>query len=210
WAGDNAVALTRVKSSARDGIQQGQGAVGLSIRERRPVFNNDIIGHGFHGPRHAEIQRLGFQSQITLPLYEDQAVVGTLTMYVKEPNFFDEEEVSLLTELAGDISFALQNISRQQKLDKLARIRAVSSEINAAIIRIPHHEALLRETCRIAVEHGKFELVWIGLVDEVKKKVQPVAWAGFSPEAAHAVDWASISGSRGTLGEAIHTLKPAV
>ena len=53
----------------------------------------------------------------------------------------------------------LQGLARQQKLDKLSRIRAVSGEINAAIVRIRDREALLRETCRIASEHGKFELV---------------------------------------------------
>ena len=161
WAGEGAEELTRAKSSARDDTPRGKGAVGRAIRERRPVFNNDITAHSFGGPRLKEILRLGFQSQITLPLFEDQTVVATLTMYAREPNFFDEEELRLLTELAGDISFALENISRQQKLDKLARIRAVSSEINAAIVRIHDREALLRETCRIAVEHGKFELVWI-------------------------------------------------
>jgi diguanylate cyclase (GGDEF)-like protein/PAS domain S-box-containing protein len=210
WAGEHAEELTKAKSSARDETPQGKGAVGQSIRERRLVFNNDIANHGFGGPRLKEILKLGFRSQITLPLFENQAVIGTLTMYARESNFFDEEELKLLEELAGDISFALENISRQHKVEKLSRIRSVSSEINAAIIRIHDREALLRETCRIAVEHGKFELVWIALLDHEKQTVQPVAWAGFSLHAAHAVTWASISAVRGTLGSAIQTRKPAV
>ena len=145
-----------------------------------------------------------------LPLLVSDDAVGVLALYAGETGFFDEEEMKLLTELAGDIAFAIENISRQQKLDKLARIRAVSSEINAAIVRIHDREALLRETCRIAVEHGKFELVWVAALDQEKQKVQPVAWTGFSPDAAHAVSWASISAARGTLGEAILTRKPAV
>ena len=131
-------------------------------------------------------------------------------MYAREPNFFDEEELRLLTELAGDISFALENISRQQKLDKLARIRAVSSEINAAIVRIRERKALLEETCRIVSEHGKFEMIWIGAIDHDRQQVQPIAWTGFSEETARSVNWASISASKGTLGEAIQTRKAAV
>ncbi|HET9403932.1 MAG TPA: GGDEF domain-containing protein [Burkholderiales bacterium] len=208
WAGESAEELTRAKSSARDDIPQGRGAVGQAIRERRPVFNNDITNQSFGGPRVKEILRLGFQSQITLPLFDDQNVAGTLTMYAREPDFFDAEEVRLLTDLAGDISFALRNISRQQKLDKLARIRAISSEINASIIRIHDRDALLRETCRIAVEHGKFELVWIGTVDLPKQEIRPIAWSGFSPEVAHGVSWKSSRIAGGTLGEAIRTAKP--
>jgi len=210
WAGEGAEEFTRTRSSARDDTPRGQGAVGRAIRERRAVFNNDIPAHSLGGPRREEILRLGFQSLIALPLFENQTVIGTLTMYVKEPDFFDEEELRLLTQLAGDISFVVENIAKQQKFEKLARIRAVSSEINAAIIRIHDREALLRETCRISTEHGKFQVVWVASLDAEKRAVRPVAWAGFSPEAAHAVSWASISAARGTLGEAILTRKPSV
>jgi len=67
-------------------------------------------------------------------LFEEQSVVGTLTIYAREPNFFDEEEQRLLTELAGDISFALANIRRQQKLDKLARIQTYHSTVFARFL----------------------------------------------------------------------------
>lgn len=99
---------------------------------------------------------------------------------------------------------------QEQKIEKLSRIRAVSSGINAAIVRIRERESLLQETCRITSEQGNFEMVWIGALDPEKQEVRPVAWTGFSPEAAHAVSWASISAARGTLGEAIRTRKPAV
>jgi diguanylate cyclase (GGDEF)-like protein len=210
WSGEAAEGLTKGKSSARTDSPLGKGAVGRAIRERRPVFNNDIASHGFGGPRLGEILKLGFRSQITLPLYENQGVVGTLTMYARETNFFDAEEVGLLTELAGDISFTLEHIARQDKLEKLSRIRAVSGEINAAIVRIHERTALLREVCRIAVEHGKFELVWIATLDHAKQRVHPVAWAGFAPETANAVDWASMANPGVTLGEAMLTRRPAV
>ncbi len=210
WAGQGAEELTRAKSSARDDMPEGKGPVGQAIRERRLIFNNDITAHSAAGPRLKEILRLGFRSQITLPLFEDQTVAGTLTMYTREPNFVDEEELRLLTELAGDISFALEHISRQQKIDKLSRIRAVSSEINAAIIRIRERKALLEETCRVVSERGKFEMIWIGAIDHDAQQIQPIAWKGFSEEAARAVSWASISTAKGTLGEAMQTRKASV
>jgi PAS domain S-box-containing protein/diguanylate cyclase (GGDEF)-like protein len=178
WAGERAEELSSAKSSAREDSPRGKGAVGQSIRERRPVFNNDLTAHSVGRPRLVEMLRLGFRSQITLPLFEDQTVVGTLTMYAREPDFFDEEEVRLLTELAGDISFALEHIARQEKLAKLSRIRAVLGEINAAIVRIRSKQEVFDEACRIAVNAGHFPFAWIGIVDREAKQLVPVAWAG--------------------------------
>lgn len=140
----------------------------------------------------------------------DGAVVGSLTMFAKELNFFDNEEVQLLAELAGNLSFALESLARQEKLARLSRIRSVLGDINAAVVRLREREALLRENCRIARERGEFEMAWIGALDHEKQLVWPVAWAGFSDETAHAVSWTTISNTKGTLGEAMLTRRPSV
>jgi diguanylate cyclase (GGDEF)-like protein len=46
--------------------------------------------------------------------------VGVFALYSPEPGFFDEEEMKLLVELAGDIAFALQTIEKQEKIDYLS------------------------------------------------------------------------------------------
>jgi len=196
---------------ARTDISKSEGVASRAIREKRVVFDNDITApSSAGGDRRVLAIQAGFRSMVALPFMVEDAVVGHLSLYTREPNFFNADELKLLTDLAGNISFALENISKQQKFDKLARIRAVSSEINAAIVRIHDREALLRETCRIAVQHGKFELVWIGTVDAAKQQIQMVAWHGFSPEVAHAVSWKSSNSAGGTLGEAIRSAKPTV
>jgi hypothetical protein len=135
----------------------------------------------------------GLRSVIVLPLIVSDEVFGCISLLAAEPNFFNEEEVRLLTELAGDISFALENMARQAKLEKLSRIRAVSAAINASVIRARERSMLLAETCRIAQEHGRFEMVWIAELDLERQQVRPVAWTGFSEEAARAVSWTSIT-----------------
>jgi diguanylate cyclase (GGDEF)-like protein len=162
------------------------------------------------GLRPAEALRRGYRSVIVLPLIVEGAAVGNLSLHARELNFFDDEEVKLLTELANNISFALAHMARQAKIEKLSRIRAVSSEINAASVRIRESRALLEETCRIVSEHGRFEMIWIGAIDEDARQIQPIAWKGFSEQAARAVDWASIGASKGSLSEAIRTRKAAV
>jgi len=211
WAGIDSEWITQSRNTVRDDIPLGQGFVGRAIREKRAVFSNDIATEPSQGgARRKEAIRRGYRSMIVLPLVVEGAAVGNFTLFAKEPNFFNEAELKLLIDLAGDISFALDNIARQQKLEKLSRIRMVSSEINAAIVRIPERRALLEETCRIASEQGRFEMVWIGAIDPERQEVQPVAWVGFSPEAANGVAWTRIGAGLGPIAEAIRTRKPVV
>jgi diguanylate cyclase (GGDEF)-like protein/PAS domain S-box-containing protein len=212
WAGLEAVEfLGGIKSTIRDDRPQGRGVIAQAIKTRQPVFDNDItINPEVGGRRRAEAIRRGYRSVVVLPLIVEGEVVGSMSLFAKEPDFFDDEEMRLLNELAGDISFALDHIAKDEKLEKLSRIRAVSGEINAAIVRMRERQALLEETCRIFADLGKFELVWIAALDEAKQEVKPVAWAGFSTEGAHAVTWASIASAQGTLGEVIQTRKLSV
>ncbi|HBA89041.1 MAG TPA: hypothetical protein DCZ75_13985 [Geobacter sp.] len=65
-----------------------------------------------------------------------------------------------------------------QKLLRLNRLYTVLSETNKGIVRAVDRDSLFREICRIAVEHGGFNMAWIGVVDEQTGKVEPVAWSG--------------------------------
>jgi diguanylate cyclase (GGDEF)-like protein/PAS domain S-box-containing protein len=212
WAGlEAAEFLGGIKSTIRDDLPQGRGVIAQALRTRKPVYDNDIaIDPSVGGKRRAEAIRRGYRSVVVLPLIAEGEVVGSMSMFARELNFFDEHELKLLTELAGDVSFALEHIAGQERIEKLSRLRAVSGEINAAIVRMHDQEQLLRETCRIATDHGKFEMVWIGAVDVGKQEVRPLVWNGFSGEAAHAVNWQSIEAAQGTLGEAIRTRKTVV
>jgi GAF domain-containing protein len=64
---------------------------------------------------------------------------------------------------------------------RLARLYAVLSQVNEAIVRTRDEQALFAEVCRIVAEQGEFPLAWIGLVKE--RAVVPVAWCG--PEAGY-------------------------
>ena len=195
--------------ASSDGVPLGNNMAARAVRQKKAEMSNDAQNDPalVLSSKHVES---GIRSMAMLPLIVADEAVGVLGLYSEATGFFDEEEMKLLGELAGDIAFALENIAGQQKLENLSRIRAVSSEINAAIVRVREREGLLRETGRIAVEHGKFQLVWIATLEREAQTVRPVVWTGFSAEAAHGVSWQNIAATRGTLGEAIQTRKPAV
>ena len=105
------------------------GTAEVALRENRPAFDNDIerdpgvmnskIGPDTLSIRRAAIQ-MGAKSVIVLPLVVEGKTFGILTLYAPERNFFDDEEIKLLNELAGDISFGLEFIAKEEKVDYLA------------------------------------------------------------------------------------------
>ena len=80
----------------------------------------------------------------------------------------------------------LQDVTQQkraeQRIQRLNRVYAVLSGINALIVRVRDRDELFREACRIAVDAGQFPLAWIGVVDQDMKLVKPVAWHGLGDD----------------------------
>ena len=64
--------------------------------------------------------RAGVRSMAVLPLIIANDAVGALALYARESEFFQDEEIRLLTDLTGNISFALDGIEKQKRLDYLA------------------------------------------------------------------------------------------
>ena len=66
----------------------------------------------------------------------------------------------------------------EESLRALNRLYAMVGGINALTVRVHDRDALFKSSCQIAVEHGEFEMAWIGVIDRVAKKIVPLAWAG--------------------------------
>jgi diguanylate cyclase (GGDEF)-like protein len=85
----------------------------------KPAVCNDLeIAYDIAG-RDAALRR-GFRSFVVLPLMAGGQNAGALLLYARAPSFFDEEEMRLLQELAGDISFALHHLDQKARMDYLA------------------------------------------------------------------------------------------
>ncbi len=54
-----------------------------------------------------------FNSAIFLPIKKGGKTIGTFILFSYEANFFDKEEIDLLAEISGDISFALEVIDKE-------------------------------------------------------------------------------------------------
>jgi diguanylate cyclase (GGDEF)-like protein/PAS domain S-box-containing protein len=188
------------------------GMAGRAVRDRVPAVSNDVLGDERARFRKESAQR-GFRSFAMIPLIVDGAAFGVLGLHAAEVGFFNQDEMKLVMEIAGNISFALEHIDKEEKVRRLTRVHAVLSGINAAIVRIRDQQELFREACRIVIEHGKFRMTWIGLVDRAAGVVKPVASAGevgdFFESAPLAVTETK-PGGHGLAGRAVRDMKPMI
>jgi len=115
--GDELLADIKDVMSSSDGMQKTM--VVRTITEKKAIISNDTQ----HDPRllfGKHYVEAGINSMAVLPLIISGEAVGVLTLYASEIDFFHEDEMKLLNELAGDISYAVDHIGKQERLNFLA------------------------------------------------------------------------------------------
>ncbi len=121
----------------------GRGPTGTAIRTGKPSVCNSILTESRFAPWRGEAQKRGYASSIALPLSAGGRIFGALNIYAVEPDAFDSQEVSLLRELADELSYAivaLRTEKERRKAEALlkeseARYRAVVEDQTELICR---------------------------------------------------------------------------
>jgi len=85
----------------------GQGLVGRAVRERKAMIVEDIAQDSRVSVQQKALEQ-GFLSLVILPLLVGDEAVGVLALHSNETGLFDEAEMRLLLELAGDIAHGLE------------------------------------------------------------------------------------------------------
>jgi signal transduction histidine kinase len=112
-AGDEAGYLGQIEVRWDD-TPEGRGPTGTAIREGRPAIVSDIQGDPLVAPWRDLMLRHGFGSDAALPVRRGGAVTACLNVYAREKAFIGAEEITLLEELAGDISYALNVLDARE------------------------------------------------------------------------------------------------
>jgi diguanylate cyclase (GGDEF)-like protein len=139
FAGIESPVLTLYK----DGFPVCEGSVSgtaRAFREKRAIVSNamrddpNIICAKEHIAS-------GVGSIAILPLLVEDDVVGVLGLHAGESGFFDEQEMKLLMELAGDIGFALDHLDKDARLDYLAYYDVLTGLANRSLFleRVAQH-----------------------------------------------------------------------
>jgi len=106
---------------------QGGALERRAFREGRPFVCNDLLANRALAPWRHDAQGDGLRASVALPIRKGERVAGVLGVYADEPGFFQDEELALLTEAAADVTFALDNLEREEARRR-AQERAASEQ----------------------------------------------------------------------------------
>ncbi|MEK7437591.1 MAG: EAL domain-containing protein [Pseudomonadota bacterium] len=140
--------LDNIHLTARDDAPDRCELVARALREKTSVVCNDIATDPQMARWREQALRRGYRSVVVFPLQVGDKVLGVLLLYASEQDFFDTEEMRLLTEIAGDISFALDHLEKEDRLNYLAYYDALTGLPNRSLL----HERLAQ---RVAVARGE-------------------------------------------------------
>lgn len=120
-----------------DDPASGRGPTATALWRGVPDVINIIEDDPRLAPRRADALRMGYRALAAFPLISNGKVRGVLNLYAAEPNFFDAEEIKLLSELALDLAFALEVAEQEAQ-----RVR-IEAEKRLAEERLQQHAAAL-------------------------------------------------------------------
>jgi diguanylate cyclase (GGDEF)-like protein/PAS domain S-box-containing protein len=106
--------------TARSGASEEERPDNRALARGVPVVCNDIANDPAVAAWRDGWMARGHRSIACFPLTADGAPDAVLTLYADVANVFDPEELRLLKDLAGDLSFALGHIAQQDRLEHLA------------------------------------------------------------------------------------------
>jgi len=104
-----------------------QSPTARCIREETTVIHNPGMGRDLT-PWRDQLEMKGFQSVIALPLRarESTEPLGALTIYTWLQEGFEQEEIAMLEELAGDLGFAIGSFRHREEVARLTLERTAN------------------------------------------------------------------------------------
>jgi diguanylate cyclase (GGDEF)-like protein/PAS domain S-box-containing protein len=103
-----------------------------AIESQLPSVSNDSQNDPKVAFREAH-RAFGVRSLAILPLIVAGETTGTLSLYASEIDFFHDQEIALLTQLTGDVAFAMKHIDKQDRLEYLAYYDTLTGLANRSL-----------------------------------------------------------------------------
>lgn len=126
-AGEEKGYLGHIKNISLTGGPESWGPTGTAVREGCYNICNDIAADPRMEPWKEEALKRGYLSSIALPVYKEEKPYAVLSVYAARKDYFDTEETALLVEAARDITYAVENL-RREELRKIAQEKLRESE----------------------------------------------------------------------------------
>ena len=151
--------LKAVEIFADDQVK-GRGPTGRAYRLGQPSICNDMLHNPTTQVWRGELERFGFSSSASFPIRQIGTVCGTLTVYSSDPWFFRDQEINLLEEAAGDISFALETFAERERREVSERMAESERQFSKTMIEsLPGILYFYDDTGRFIRWNRNFELI---------------------------------------------------
>lgn len=144
------------------------GIVEEARQRRQPIICRDQ-GASSESPVASDNLLRGYRALCVLPLLAEGVPVALLFLYSEVPDLFDDREMHLLEELAGDISFAMDHISKEERINYLAYYDALTGLPNRDLLLDRLHQGISlakrheRLVAVIYIDLDRFKLINDGL-----------------------------------------------
>lgn len=112
--GDDNNYLSTIKVYSDD-RPEGRGPSGIAFRSGQPYICNNMQQDTATLAWREEINSRGFRASAAFPIRANSKVCGTISVYAEQALFFQDKEIALLKETVDNISFALENLAREEK-----------------------------------------------------------------------------------------------
>ena len=218
--GDDVARLRAIKITTEADAPEGLGVGGEAFRTQKLCVSNDYL----KDPRSLAWREGAAQAKIgaaaALPLLCNGKSVGVLFVTRSEANSLSEQVVSLFGRMSANISYALENFSREtarktseRATRRLNRMFGALSATNEAIMRAKDEQELYQLVCDASVHGGKSLATFVLLKEPDSHWLKPVAGTGENLEIVarthYSIDPENPYG-RGISGEVFRTQKPIV
>jgi signal transduction histidine kinase/CheY-like chemotaxis protein len=131
-AGEAGDYIEKIGIDLGEGVR-GAGPTATAMRRGEHAICNDMEHDPYMPPWRDAALRLGYRSSGAFPLKVGGRTIGAINLYSGEPGFFDDEELTLLDELAMDLSFAIEHgdaESGRRQAEERVRHLAAFPELN--------------------------------------------------------------------------------
>jgi PAS domain S-box-containing protein len=171
WAGVEEGYLTEARLTWAD-TERGRGPAGAAIRNGSTDCSQDIATDPRMAPWRDNALQRGYRSTIALPLKDENAhVFGVFLIYSPEPNAFTPDEIRLMEELAGDLTFGIQALrnrnARRESERSVALLSFALNNVREAAFLIDEQgrfHYVNEESCRV-LGYSRDELLALGVAD---------------------------------------------
>jgi len=151
--------FTDVHESAEP-CPEGNGLTITAIRHGQPSISNDILADPQMETWADEARLLGYRSAASFPITTCEKSLGAITFFSQEPGSFTDTEISLLSELSEDISYALDMI------DLESNRRKIQIELEMSRRRLVHIINFLPEPT-FAIDRSGTLIIWNEAMEEM-------------------------------------------